>query len=43
MKYEKPNMFVVFIEDENIITTSTPPGTLIPGVDIGDGNLDADD
>lgn len=42
MKYEKPNMFIVFIEDENIITTSTPE-TLLPGTDIGDGNLDADD
>ena len=42
MKYEEPNMFVVFIEDENIITTSTPD-TLLPDIDIGDGNIDADD
>ena len=43
MKYEKPNMLVVFIQDENIITTSSTTGPLIPDIDIGDGNIDADD
>lgn len=37
MKYEKPNMFVVCIEDENIITTSPPSDILdIPDTDIND-------
>lgn len=43
MKYEKPNMFIVLIEESNIITTSSTPGTLIPDIDIGDGNVDAND
>lgn len=43
MKYEKPNMFIVFTEDESIITTSSTPGTLIPDIDIGDGNIDGAD
>lgn len=36
MKYEKPNMFVVCIEDENIITTSPSDILDIPGTDINE-------
>ncbi len=39
MKYEKPNMFIILIEDSYIITTSPTPGILdIPGTDIDDEN-----
>ncbi len=47
MKYKKPNMSVIFIEDENIITTSPDPSPLLPDIDgdgtVGDGNLDITD
>ena len=43
MKYEKPNMTIVFSEDANVITTSVVTGPLVPGVDTGDGKFGADD
>ena len=42
MKYEKPNMFVIYTDNENLITASIP-GTLLPGTDIGDGNVEIED
>jgi len=42
MKYENPNMSVILLEDENIVTTSST-GPLVPGVDIGDETIDGDD
>lgn len=42
MKYEKPNMSIIILEDMNVITTSVT-GPLIPGVDTGDDKFGADD
>lgn len=42
MKYEKPNMTIVFLEDTNVITTSVT-GPLRPGVDTGEDKFGADD
>lgn len=43
MKYEKPNMSIIFLEDANVITTSVTDGPLIPGVDTGEDKFGADD